>query len=263
MFLAVGEPFEFEILGRARWTPRPWLPTSFRDRRVFIAGDTAHICVPMGGFGMNAGITDAISLSWRLAGALSGMGRRWSCSTRTRPSGPRSGREVADQTVTWRRSGQRGSTRRTPRSNSPSSRLECGGTAINWMSTCARPMSSASSNAPVSSSVSVYADSPVICHDASTPPPSTSVTEYEETSWPGARLPHIWRRRARRSSTSSDGVHTAPRRTGAAVGRCDRGCGISDRRTLVVLAVDEPNTTVKYQGFGLVLVATNTSPGAR
>ena len=55
MFLAIGEPFDFEILGRARWTPRAMVATKFRDRRVFIAGDAAHLWVPMGGFGMNAG----------------------------------------------------------------------------------------------------------------------------------------------------------------------------------------------------------------
>ena len=43
MFLAVGEPFVFEILGRARWTPRAMVATKFRDRRVFVAGDAA-IC---------------------------------------------------------------------------------------------------------------------------------------------------------------------------------------------------------------------------
>ena len=72
MFAAVGRPFDYELLGRARWTSRAMVATKFRERRVFLAGDAAHLWIPMGGFGMNAGIADAVSLSWRLAGVLRG-----------------------------------------------------------------------------------------------------------------------------------------------------------------------------------------------
>ncbi len=44
----------------------------FRDRNAFIAGDAAHIWVPYAGSGMNAGIADAMNLSWLLAGHLNG-----------------------------------------------------------------------------------------------------------------------------------------------------------------------------------------------
>src|SRR5258708_25324280 len=44
----------------------------FRDRCVFIAGDAAHIWVPYAGYGMNAGIADAMNLSWLLAAHLNG-----------------------------------------------------------------------------------------------------------------------------------------------------------------------------------------------
>jgi hypothetical protein len=46
----------------------------FRDRRVFICGDAAHIWVPFAGYGMNAGIADAMNLSWQLAARLNGWG---------------------------------------------------------------------------------------------------------------------------------------------------------------------------------------------
>lgn len=44
--------------------------THYRDRRLFVAGDAAHIHSPAGGQGMNAGIQDAINLGWKLAHAL-------------------------------------------------------------------------------------------------------------------------------------------------------------------------------------------------
>ena len=48
------------------------LADRFRDRRAFICGDAAHLWVPYAGYGMNAGIEDAMNLSWMLAGVLNG-----------------------------------------------------------------------------------------------------------------------------------------------------------------------------------------------
>jgi 2-polyprenyl-6-methoxyphenol hydroxylase-like FAD-dependent oxidoreductase len=45
---------------------------SFRDRRVFLLGDAAHIHSPAGGQGMNTGIGDAVNLAWKLAAVLDG-----------------------------------------------------------------------------------------------------------------------------------------------------------------------------------------------
>ncbi|KAL2127740.1 hypothetical protein VTI74DRAFT_10247 [Chaetomium olivicolor] len=44
---------------------------TYRDGRLFVAGDAAHIHSPAGGQGMNAGIGDAVNLGWKLATALS------------------------------------------------------------------------------------------------------------------------------------------------------------------------------------------------
>jgi hypothetical protein len=39
----------------------------FRDRRVFLAGDAAHVHTPAGGLGLNTGVQDAYNLGWKLA----------------------------------------------------------------------------------------------------------------------------------------------------------------------------------------------------
>ncbi|MCD9142913.1 FAD-dependent monooxygenase [Streptomyces albireticuli] len=44
----------------------------YRDGRVFLAGDAAHVHSPAGGMGMNAGIQDAANLGWKLAAVLRG-----------------------------------------------------------------------------------------------------------------------------------------------------------------------------------------------
>ena len=45
----------------------------FRQGRVFLLGDAAHIHSPAGGQGMNTGIGDAINLAWKLTAVLAGQ----------------------------------------------------------------------------------------------------------------------------------------------------------------------------------------------
>jgi 2-polyprenyl-6-methoxyphenol hydroxylase-like FAD-dependent oxidoreductase len=44
----------------------------YREGRVFVAGDAAHLHSPAGGQGMNTGIQDAINLAWKLGLCISG-----------------------------------------------------------------------------------------------------------------------------------------------------------------------------------------------
>ena len=70
--LGVESSFTFEILGQEDWTGRRMIADQFHNGRVFVCGDAAHIWVPFAGYGMNAGIADAINLSWMLAGVVKG-----------------------------------------------------------------------------------------------------------------------------------------------------------------------------------------------
>ena len=40
---------------------------AYRDRRVLLAGDAAHVHNPVGGQGLNTGVQDAVNLGWKLA----------------------------------------------------------------------------------------------------------------------------------------------------------------------------------------------------
>jgi len=70
--LGVGPDFRYEIISKEDWVGRRLLANRFRDRRAFICGDAAHLWIPMAGYGMNAGIADAMNLSWLLASHLNG-----------------------------------------------------------------------------------------------------------------------------------------------------------------------------------------------
>jgi 2-polyprenyl-6-methoxyphenol hydroxylase-like FAD-dependent oxidoreductase len=48
------------------------LADRYRDGRVLLAGDAAHIHPPTGGQGLNLGIQDSFNLGWKLAAAIAG-----------------------------------------------------------------------------------------------------------------------------------------------------------------------------------------------
>jgi 2-polyprenyl-6-methoxyphenol hydroxylase-like FAD-dependent oxidoreductase len=52
--------------------PRAAMADRFRDGRVFLAGDAAHVHSPAGGQGLNTSIQDAYNLGWKLGAVLRG-----------------------------------------------------------------------------------------------------------------------------------------------------------------------------------------------
>ena len=50
-----------------RFTDMTRQATAYRDRRVMLAGDAAHVHSPVGGQGLNTGVQDAVNLGWKLA----------------------------------------------------------------------------------------------------------------------------------------------------------------------------------------------------
>ncbi len=70
--LGVDADFHYDVISKEDWYGRRLVADRFRDRCAFIAGDAAHIWVPYAGYGMNAGIADAMNLSWLLAAHLNG-----------------------------------------------------------------------------------------------------------------------------------------------------------------------------------------------
>ncbi len=51
----------------SRFTDVTRQAAAYRDRRVLLAGDAAHVHFPTGGQGLNTGIQDAVNLGWKLA----------------------------------------------------------------------------------------------------------------------------------------------------------------------------------------------------
>jgi FAD binding domain/Aromatic-ring hydroxylase, C-terminal len=56
----------------SRFTDMARQAASYRERRVLLAGDAAHVHSPAGGQGLNIGVHDAVNLGWKLAQVVKG-----------------------------------------------------------------------------------------------------------------------------------------------------------------------------------------------
>ncbi|MFI8258367.1 FAD-dependent monooxygenase [Streptomyces filamentosus] len=72
--LAARTPLSPDEIAEVPWASdyraRAALADRFREGRVFLAGDAAHVHSPAGGQGLNTGVQDAYNLGWKLAQVL-------------------------------------------------------------------------------------------------------------------------------------------------------------------------------------------------
>jgi 2-polyprenyl-6-methoxyphenol hydroxylase-like FAD-dependent oxidoreductase len=182
----VAIPVKYEMLSCAPWRQNLLLADNYGRGRVLLAGDAVHLVIPTGGLGMNSGVGDAIDLSWKLAAALKGWG------------GPRL---VASYEIERRQIGERnvGASRyatigrRKWRSMwQPNIRDDTaeGKRARDTLAHVA-DIEQRKSNEMIGAELGYrYVDSPIICDIPGGP--EHLFREYVPTTWPGARLPHVW-----------------------------------------------------------------------
>jgi 2-polyprenyl-6-methoxyphenol hydroxylase-like FAD-dependent oxidoreductase len=183
---AMGKPFDFELLKITHWHHHQSVAEHYRDRRVFLAGDAAHLFCPTGGVGMNTGIGDAINLSWKLNAVLSG----WA------PPSLLDSYEIERQRVAVRNSTEAASNadridatmRVTPQNIEADD--EAGQAARREMSEKVRRLSR-QFNASGLQLGHRYDNSP-ICVPDGTPAPPDDPNEYIPVARPGSRAPHLW-----------------------------------------------------------------------
>jgi len=71
---AIGADIPFVVKSSSTWTAGFALVAErFGDKRVFLAGDAAHLFTPTGGLGYNTGIDDAANLAWKLEAMVKGF----------------------------------------------------------------------------------------------------------------------------------------------------------------------------------------------
>ena len=191
MFKAIGEPFDYEVIDRSRWTPRAMVVDKWREGNVLLAGDAAHVWVPMGGFGMNAGIADATALSWRLGAVLDGWGGDALLDSYGTERAP-IGESIANQAVSWALHSSLNMADRPGRRELLDADTVEGAAARSDLDANLRRDTLSEFDCPGFQLGFIYRESPVVAYDDLTPEPEVMLVDYRATSWPGSRLPHVW-----------------------------------------------------------------------
>lgn len=68
----IGHVNRLEVIGTNIYTVHHRVADRWRDGRVFLMGDAAHLITPMWALGLNTGVLDASNLPWRLAWVFRG-----------------------------------------------------------------------------------------------------------------------------------------------------------------------------------------------
>ena len=90
-----GRPdLQVHIVDARPWEAAAAVADRYRDGRVFLVGDSAHLMPPTGGFGGNTGIQDAYNLAWKLDAVVKGAAARELLDTYDSERRP-----IADRTV--------------------------------------------------------------------------------------------------------------------------------------------------------------------
>ena len=180
-------PVQYEMLSCAPWRQNLLLADSYGQDRVFLAGDAVHLVIPTGGLGMNSGVGDAIDLSWKLAATLQGWGGPRllaSYEAERRPVGARNV-EASRQASRGRRA-WRAAYKPNIRDHTPE------GAATRANLARIADVEQRKSNEMIGAELGYrYAGSPIIWPEPGEPP-EDNVMRYVPTTFPGARLPHVW-----------------------------------------------------------------------
>lgn len=183
---AIGKDCKFDILRSMDWSHHQSVADKFREGRIFILGDAAHVHTPSGGIGMNTAISDAFDLGWKLEACLGGWGgeglldsyekERWQVAMRN-----------TQYSAINRDRFDAGLDALSPEVYEDSQEGEAARQATHHrFDVLMRSLNSMGAHLGLR-----YADSPIVIDDGTAEPPDDTRV-YVPSTWPGCRAPHCF-----------------------------------------------------------------------
>jgi 2-polyprenyl-6-methoxyphenol hydroxylase-like FAD-dependent oxidoreductase len=167
-----GQPVQHELLASDPWTARMLIADRFASGRVFLVGESAHVNPPWGGHGFNTSVGDAVNIAWKIAAVEQGWAPPALLATYHSER-----RRVAEQTI----------------ASAATNNQALAGDLPGDERTVQRAKRAEFYSLGLVLGYS-YAGSPVIQPGGGPADPAGEVSEYTQTTEPGARLPHHWLR---------------------------------------------------------------------
>jgi 2-polyprenyl-6-methoxyphenol hydroxylase-like FAD-dependent oxidoreductase len=185
--LGVGPDFPYEMISKEDWFGRRLVAERFRERRVFLCGDAAHIWVPYAGYGMNAGLADAANLAWLLAAHCKGWGTAAILDAYERERHP-----ITEQVSFFAMNHAHAMAKQrrgvppeieddTPAGEAARATVGKAAYDLNVQQYCAAGLNFGY----------YYDQSPIIAYDGAPHPPYT-MGDFTPATVPGCRTPHVW-----------------------------------------------------------------------
>ena len=182
----VGVPVKYDMLYVGEWKQNLLLADHYGKGRVFLAGDSVHLVIPTGGLGMNTGIGDAVDLAWKLAGSLRGWG-----GPKLLASYEIERRQIGDRNVGASRYASLGRRKWRGEYRPEIRDRTAEGQAAREHLAGVADIEQRKTNEMIGAELGYrYVGSPIIQEEPGGP--EHLFREYVPTTWPGARLPHVW-----------------------------------------------------------------------
>jgi 2,4-dichlorophenol 6-monooxygenase len=199
----VGDPdIEIEMTGISYWTVNNVYATHMQNGRVFVMGDAAHRHPPSNGLGSNTSIQDAFNLAWKLAAVLKGQAGAGLLDSYSAERAPvakqivtRANKSIPEFGPIFEALGMDGS-------------IDHGKIEANMAARCDSTPEGEARRAALRAAIAYkkyefdchgvemnqrYASGAVVTDGQEPPAPDADMElHYQPTTWPGARLPHVW-----------------------------------------------------------------------
>jgi 2-polyprenyl-6-methoxyphenol hydroxylase-like FAD-dependent oxidoreductase len=183
---AIGKDVPYEILSVRRWLARNVVADRYRQDRIFLAGDAAHLNHPAAGLGLNTGLGDAVDLGWKLAAMLAGWGGAFLLDSYEPERRPVGLRNIAHADVSH------ANERTQPTHAEIAMDSPAGAQARRKMG---EDLARIQIKRVITDGLALgyqYVSSPIVCREDTHPPPLSSSSDYHPTTFPGSRAPHAW-----------------------------------------------------------------------